>query len=91
MYQIVKARYFAKNPSAGPHSLLESFTCLLHIANTDDSDYVWQVINECDLDFNLAAEMLLSKPHPIQSSRIDSSTSTFFITTSIAYTASCPH
>jgi hypothetical protein len=77
MYQIVKARYFAKNPSAGPHSLLESFTCLLHIANTDDSDYVWQVINECDLDFNLAAEMLLSKPHPIQSSRIDSSTSTF--------------
>jgi hypothetical protein len=64
MYQIVKAKFAAKNPASNNHSLLESFYCLIDITNTDNEDYVWQIINECDLDFNLAAERLLSRPPP---------------------------
>lgn len=63
MYHVVKARFLAKNPT-GERSLLENFTVLLDIANTDNSEYVWKVVNECDLDFNMAAERLLSRPPP---------------------------
>ena len=63
MYHVVKARFLAKNPT-GERSLLENFTVLLDIANTDNSEYVWKVVNECDLDFNMAAERLLLRPPP---------------------------
>ncbi len=64
MYHIVKAKFAARNPTTPERSLLDSFTCLLDISNTDNFEHVWKVINECDLDFNLAAERLLSRPPP---------------------------
>lgn len=67
MYHIVKAKFATRNPSAGEQSLLESFACLLDIANTDNYEHVWKVINDCDLDFNEAAERLLSQPAPFPS------------------------
>ncbi len=65
----MKAKFAAKNPSAGEQSLLERFTCLLDITNTDNFEHVWQTINDCDLDFDLAAERLLSRPAPLVSPR----------------------
>ena len=68
MYQIVKAKFAAKNPAEQHSSLLESFCTLKEIANTENEDYVWQIINESDLDFNLAAERLLLRPPPARGS-----------------------